>query len=121
MSCASSFSRNEIVFGSSDFNKIVKSSAFVDKTILIQDFVQMNFEVVLTTCPRRFGKSTNMNMILNFLRINVDEAGLVIDRTLTSNYKLFNAEYKNVSLKIADNKEIMENYLASVPVVFVNF
>ena len=109
------------MIGTSEFDKIVESSAFVDKTLLIKDFLEIKCEVALITCPRRFGKSTNMNMVLNFLKINVDNAGIVIDRRLTNNYKLFNSEYKNGLLNIADHKEIMDNYLASFPVVFVSF
>ena len=104
-----------------DFNEVVLSSAFVDKTLLVKDLVETKDTVVLITCPRRFGKSTNMNMVMNFLKINVDDDGIVIDRTLTNNYKLFNSKYKNGSLKIAAHKEIMDNYLASFPVVFVSF
>ena len=37
-------------------------------------------------------------MVLNFLEINVDDDGIVIDKTklktITKNYKLFNSEYK---------------------------
>ena len=113
--------QKNIVIGNIDFNEVVLSNAFVDKTLLVKDLVETKDTVVLITCPRRFGKSTNMNMVMNFLKINVDKAGIVIDRTLTNNYKIFNSEYNNGFLKIAAHKEIMDNYLASFPVVFVSF
>lgn len=69
-----------IVIGSSDFIEVVKSSAYVDKTYLIVVFLNINEKVTLISCPRRFGKSTNLSMIKTFLRINVDLNGNIIDK-----------------------------------------
>ena len=38
-----------IVIGSSDFKKVIESAAFVDKTLLIKDFVKSGDKVVLIT------------------------------------------------------------------------
>ena len=71
----SSLDRSQIRLGTSDYNKIRESTAFVDKTMLIKEIVYSRDKVLLITCPRRFGKSTNMNMIKRFLELQIDKNG----------------------------------------------
>ena len=47
----------DIVIGSGTFTKVVQSSAFIDKTNFIYEFLTNRIEVILTTAPRRFGKT----------------------------------------------------------------
>lgn len=42
---------------------------YVDKTGLIRDILNEACEVMLFTRPRRFGKSLNIDMLRNFLRL----------------------------------------------------
>lgn len=56
------------------FRDLMKQSTmFVDKTLLIKDFLELPTKVVLITCPRRWGKSLNMDMIREFLQITPEE------------------------------------------------
>ena len=111
-----------VIVGSEDFNKIRESSAFVDKTMLIKDFVDSSDEVLLITCPRRFGKSSNMDMIKNFLQMKVDDSGKQIrDLPNNENYKIFNEEINNKRLKIMDDVDFVLDHFANHPVIFVNF
>jgi len=55
--------------GKDDFQKIRENEIpyyYVDKTLMIKDFIQYGNEVALITRPRRFGKTLNMTMIRDF-------------------------------------------------------
>ena len=73
------------------FEKLVtESSIFVDKSLFIEEIINSKDEVTLITMPRRWGKSSNIEMLKKFLEIQVDENGTVIeDKKETLNYKLF--------------------------------
>jgi hypothetical protein len=51
------------------FSEIIHVAAFVDKTLFIKAFLKAD-EVVVALAPRRFGKSTNMDMVKEFLTGN---------------------------------------------------
>ena len=52
--------------GVSEFKKLVlDSTVFVDKSLLIKDFLEDPGEVLLMTFPRRFGKSINIDSKIN--------------------------------------------------------
>lgn len=59
--------------GNDDFRKLRKNgSYYVDKTLMIKDFIEMQDEVVLIARPRRFGKTLNMTMLKEFFDIEAD-------------------------------------------------
>ena len=122
ISARSSLDPSQIVVGSSVFNDIRRSSAFVDKTMLIKDFVTCGDTALVITCPSRFGKSTNMDMIKTFLQIQVDESGNQIkDLEKIENYQIFKQEINNKSLKIMEEHKFVRDHFANHPVIFVNF
>ena len=122
ISATSSLDPSQIVIGSSVFNDIRRSSAFVDKTMLIKDFVTCGDEALVITCPSRFGKSTNMDMIKTFLQIQVDESGNQIkDLEKIENYQIFKQEINNKSLKIMEEHKFVRDHFANHPVIFANF
>ena len=50
---------------------MVESSAFfIDKTLFIKDFMESGDDVSVILRPRRFGKSTNINMLQSFLSVS---------------------------------------------------
>ncbi len=106
-------SKDQIIIGSANFEVIIKARVFVDKTMLIKDFVDSPYQVTLITCPRRFGKSTNMQMIKSFLRLHVDGDGNV--------EKKVNHVFSVKSLQIMEEKEFVNTNLGNHPVIFVNF
>ena len=59
--------------GNDDFRKLrEKGSYYVDKTLMIKDFIEMKDEVALIARPRRFGKTLNMTMLREFFDIETD-------------------------------------------------
>jgi len=60
--------------GRDDFRKVRenKNCYYVDKSIMIKDFIELNDEVALITRPRRFGKTLNMTMLREFFDITAD-------------------------------------------------
>ena len=49
---------------------------FVDKSLFIKDFLEMEDAVALIARPRRFGKTLNMSMLWEFLDITKNSRGL---------------------------------------------
>ena len=61
--------------GSDDFKDLIESGQYIDKSLFIKDVMTDALKVPLITRPRRWGKSSNMNMLKTFLEIEVDEHG----------------------------------------------
>jgi len=55
--------RKPLPIGVSDFKTVVANYYYVDKTLLIRDFLDTKPMVSLFTRPRRFGKTLNMDML----------------------------------------------------------
>ena len=77
--------------GEDDFRAIrEKGNYYVDKTLLIKDFITSGNKVMLITRPRRFGKTLNMTMLRDFFDITGDSkeifAGLNIMETKYANH-----------------------------------
>ncbi|MDU4803054.1 MAG: AAA family ATPase [Clostridium butyricum] len=97
--------KKTIQVGTSDFKKIIQDNHyFVDKSLIIKEFVENGADVILTLRPRRFGKTLNMSMIKHFFDIENKE----------ENKNLFKG------LKIENEKEIMKMQ-GRYPVIFISF
>ena len=97
--------RKNIQIGISDFKKLIEgNNYFVDKSLLIKEFIENGADTILTPRPRRFGKTLNLSMLRYFFDI----------RTKDDTKDLF----KN--LKIENEKEIME-LQGQYPVIFITF
>ena len=78
--------------GKDDFRKIRESEIpyyYVDKTLMIKDFIQYGNEVALITRPRRFGKTLNMTMIRDFFDNTGDS------RNIFEGLAIMETEYAN--------------------------
>lgn len=60
---------------------------YVDKSLLIQDFIKNGDKVALITRPRRFGKTLNMTMLREFFDITKDS------KAIFSGLKIMDTEY----------------------------
>ena len=53
--------------GISDYKKIIEGNySYIDKTLLIEEVLQLGTEVILIPRPRRFGKTSNLSMLKYF-------------------------------------------------------
>ncbi len=74
---------------------------YIDKTSLIEQFLQSWGEGIIFTRPRRFGKTLNMSMLKSFFEIGTDKT-------------LFDGLY------ISDNKELCDDHMGKYPVIFLS-
>lgn len=104
----------------SAFRELIEQPTFVDKTLLIKDFIDTgdkeNYNLV--TCPRKLGKSVNTDMLKQFFQININSEGVIQDKRSTSAYQLFVSTSK---LKIFDQADFIEQHLGEYPVIHVEF
>lgn len=62
--------------GVSDFKKASSNYYYVDKTLMIRDFLDSKPGVSLYTRPRRFGKTMNMNMLRTFFEKTEEDTSI---------------------------------------------
>ncbi len=69
--------RRHLPIGNDDFAEVRRNNSYyVDKSLLIRDFIDMNDKVALIARPRRFGKTLNMTMIREFFDITKDSSDI---------------------------------------------
>lgn len=85
--------------GVSDYVRAQAEYYYVDKTLLIKEFLDRKPLVSLFTRPRRFGKTLNMDMLRVFFEIS-DEDISILKRRLSG----------SVDRSIPDNREITAVY-----------
>ena len=74
-----SVNKKLLPIGKDDFRRIRESDMqhyYVDKTLMIQDFISQGDFVTLITRPRRFGKTLNMTMLRDFFDITQDSRAI---------------------------------------------
>jgi hypothetical protein len=97
--------KKSIQLGTSDFKELIEgNNYFVDKSLLIKEFLENGSKIILTPRPRRFGKTLNLSMLRYFFDI----------RTKSDTKELFNG------LKVEKEKEVMK-LQGEYPVIFVTF
>lgn len=104
------------------------SDVFVDKSLFIKDIMEDKNKKILITCPRRWGKTINLNMVKLFFEIQVDENGTRIPIESSRNYHLFakgnisnphSTRIKRLKKPplIGQHTEFVEKYLGRHPVI----
>lgn len=69
--------RKSLPIGNDNFRKVRENdSYYVDKTLMIKDFLEMQDEAALVARPRRFGKTLNMTMLREFFDITKDSRAI---------------------------------------------
>ena len=86
------------------FRELRESHAYyVDKTEVIEEYLIRRFDkVVMSTRPRRFGKTLTMTMFRDFLDIRQDSR------------EIFSG------LKIMEHSDVVRDYMNQYPVVFLS-
>lgn len=94
--------------GISDFKLATSDYYYVDKTLLIRDFLDKKPLVSLFTRPRRFGKTLNMDMLRVFFeKTGQDTAGYFEDKKIWrcgEEYRAYQGKYPVVFLSFKDVK-----------------
>ena len=63
--------------GIDDFRELrMRNKYYIDKTLMIRDFIQYDNKVALITRPRRFGKTLNMTMLREFFDITKESIAI---------------------------------------------
>ncbi|OOM73832.1 putative AAA-ATPase [Clostridium sp. BL-8] len=66
--------KKTIQIGTSDFKELIEeNNYFVDKSVLIKEFIENGAKIILTPRPRRFGKTLNLSMLRYFFDIRTKE------------------------------------------------
>ena len=115
-----------IAVNADTFEELVENSTFfVDKSNFISDFWDRKRKVILTTYPRRSGKSMNLRMLQSFFRIELNEFGAVVPENKYRKYFsggeiTIDGERKILSpLNISHNLEIMKKQ-GTIPVIYID-
>jgi len=62
-----SHSQKTIQIGTSDFKELIdRNNYYIDKSLLIKEFIENGADIILTPRPRRFGKTLNLSMLRYF-------------------------------------------------------
>ena len=65
--------KKKVLIGVQDFRRLRELHAYyVDKTMMIGEFLDSSYQITLITRPRRFGKTMNMSMLAEFLDCTKD-------------------------------------------------
>ena len=100
--------KKPLPIGISDFKKATSDYYYVDKTLLIRDFIDSKPQVSLFTRPRRFGKTLTMDMLrLFFEKTDEDTSKYFKDRAIWGcgdYYTAYQGQYPDVFLTFKDVK-----------------
>jgi hypothetical protein len=79
--------------GVSDFKELVSGYYYVDKTLMLKEFIDSKPKVSLFTRPRRFGKTLTMDMLKTFFEISdMDNSKYFRDKKIWSCGELYRRE-----------------------------
>lgn len=94
-----------ILKGNSNFSHVVANNGYyVDKTLLVKEFYESGYAVLVIPRPRRFGKTSNLSMVEHFFSVTKKDSA-----------PLFK------SLKISDDKPFCQTHQNSYPVINITF
>lgn len=100
--------KKPLPIGVADFKKATTDYYYVDKTLLIRDFIDNKSEVTLFTRPRRFGKTLNMDMLRVFFeKTDEDNSVYFKDKLIWQcgdEYTSYQGKYPVIFLSFKDVK-----------------
>lgn len=100
--------RRSLPVGISDYVRAQSEYYYVDKTLLIKEFLDQKPLVSLFTRPRRFGKTLNMDMLRVFFEISKEDTGkYFIDKNIWKcgeEYRAHQGKYPVIFLTFKDVK-----------------
>lgn len=100
--------KKPLPIGISDFKLATTDYYYVDKTLLIRDFIDSKPMVSLFTRPRRFGKTLNMDMLRVFFEKNDEDTSIYFQDKLIwqcgEEYTAYQGKYPVIFLTFKDVK-----------------
>lgn len=106
--------------GPSPFMKVVTSSMMVDKTLMLKDIFEDTIRYRVITCPRGFGKSTNIDMIRRFAQVYLDKDHKMSDKRSGSlNFRTFTDS--NLNLDISRDERVMNAHFGQYFTISLDF
>lgn len=96
----------------SDYVRAQSEYYYVDKTLLIKEFLDQKPLVSLFTRPRRFGKTLNMDMLRVFFRTNLGDIRSLLTASLEKLSQMLMKHYGKAPIIIIDEYDtpIQEGY-----------
>ena len=82
----SALKRTCVVLGS-ELKDVLQSDCFVDKSLIIKDFLNIKSRFFRVTAPRGFGKTVNLQMLKAFLQ--ADNGLITLNQTVKHNLNIF--------------------------------
>lgn len=69
--------KKPLPIGNDEFREVREQGYYyIDKSLMIRDFLEMGDKVALIARPRRFGKTLNMTMMREFFDVTVESSQL---------------------------------------------
>ena len=88
---------------------------FVDKTLMIKEFLDRGTDVTLITRPRRFGKTINMSMMAEFFDITKDSKKIFNGtKIMETPYAAEINQYPTIFISFADAKRDKETVVSTI-------
>lgn len=94
--------------GSTSYIDVVKSSYYVDKTLMIRDLIDDQTPVILFTRPRRFGKTLTLDMLKSYFEKTEKDTSIYFkDKKIWAcgkKYQTYQGSYPVISITFKDAK-----------------
>ena len=105
-----------IPIGTNSFSKLVMNDYyFVDKTLMIKEFLERKSTVTLITRPRRFGKTINMSMMAEFFDITKDSKEIFKGtKIMETPYASEINQYPTIFISFADAKRDKNTVVSTI-------
>ena len=106
----------KIPIGTKSFSRLVEGNYyFVDKTLMIKEFLDRGTDVTLITRPRRFGKTINMSMMAEFFDITKDSKEIFKGtKIMETPYAAEINQYPTIFISFADAKRDKETVVPTI-------
>lgn len=105
--------KKALPIGTSNYQQLKTGGYYViDKTLLIQEYLERKSKVTLITRPRRFGKTSAMSMMSEFFDITKDSKDIFKDtKIINTEYAKEMNQYPTIFISFADCKGSKEYLL----------
>ena len=117
------------MLGSSSFKDLRENGAIIDKTEFIYELLENNKKIDAAFFPRRFGKSTNLDMVKTFVELEFEKDGIELEEKNKKNPTYFlggtvvTSKSKKKFLEpllISKHKDIIDGSMGKFPTIYLD-